>query len=87
MLKKVVFNVVIQFTSTQKGFGFKDRYGEPDQVLELLKFFQSDDQYSATLFGGVPTDWTDYNQEWSNVFSKFDIISPWMVGRYATGEQ
>jgi len=37
------------------------------------------------LFGGVPTDWRDYNQEWANVFQKYDIISPWTVGRYHNG--
>ena len=74
-----------------KGFGFTSRYGEADEVSGFLDFFKQNDKYSATLFGGVPTHWRELNGDsktdpkWADVYAKYDIISPWLVGRFRTG--
>lgn len=69
------------------GFGFKDRPGEPDQVLGLMADLR-DGPRAAWLIGGVPSGWRNANADsksgadWSGVYRSFDVISPWAVGRY-----
>jgi hypothetical protein len=69
------------------GFGFTDRPGTPQDALTVINQFKA---AGFTVMGGVPTYWRTLNNDsqsdpaWANVYRAFDIISPWMVGRYAT---
>lgn len=73
------------------GLGFVGRPGTPAQAVELITWLKSgaDPRYRVTLVGGVPTHWRTLSgdarpaPEWEDVYSSFDIISPWSVGRYS----
>ena len=39
-------------------------------------------KYRATLVGGVNDTWLSTKNEWSAVYNKMDVISPWSVGKY-----
>ena len=51
----------------------------------------ADPKYHVTLVGGVPTHWrlmtgdAKPDPEWAEIYTSFDIISPWSVGRYGDG--
>ncbi len=64
------------------GFGFSDRPGTPADLLKLIDFFHNNPEakYRATVMGGVNNDWRT-NTTWKDALGKFDVISPWMVGR------
>jgi hypothetical protein len=70
------------------GLGFKDRPGTVDQAKQLINYFQSTaaPKYRAYVVGGVPFDWRtgggDVKPGYSSVFDKYDLVSPWSVGRY-----
>ena len=67
------------------GMGFADREITLDDSLRLLKFFKG----NATTIGGVPTHWRTLGRDshkeagWAEVYRSFDIVSPWLVGRFA----
>ena len=74
------------------GFGFSTRPYRPEEIqvaLDLIDWFQNkaDMPYRVTLLGGVPAGWRNLGHSskkdpgWAEVFRKFDIISPWTVGR------
>jgi len=71
------------------GFGFYDRLGSPQQVAEIIDWFQNkaEDKYKATLMGGVPTGWRDLSRDskgasaWASIYRSYEVISPWAVGR------
>ena len=69
------------------GFGFTDRPGTPTDAQTVINFFKAT---GVTVMGGVPTYWrtltadSQTNAAWASVYSSFDIISPWSVGRYGT---
>ena len=49
----------------------------------LIDFFKADPKYGVTLIGGCQWWWRkEKEKEWAKVFRRFDIISPWSVGRY-----
>ena len=59
---------------------YSDRFG-PDLADKIVDFFKNDPKYSVTLIGGCQWWWrTEKNPEWSRVFRKFDVISPWNPG-------
>jgi hypothetical protein len=72
------------------GLGFKDRPGTAAQAKELIDYFQKDapPKYRVTLMGGVPYGWRtgtgSTKPGFGDVFTKFDIISPWSVGRFGS---
>ena len=72
------------------GFGFTDRPGTPQDALTVINQFKTN---GFTVMGGVPTYWrtlccdAQSDPAWTNVYRAFDIISPWMVGRYGTESQ
>jgi hypothetical protein len=66
------------------GFGFNDTnhpWSAAD-CLEVVQWFESQGCY---VMGGVPTYWrtgvSDSRAGYLGVYSAFDMISPWMVGR------
>jgi hypothetical protein len=59
---------------------YTDRFG-PDLAHRIIDFFKNDDRYAVTLIGGCQWYWRrETNPEWSKVFRRFDVISPWNVG-------
>jgi len=72
------------------GFGFRDRHVTPDQAERLIDFFKNnpDPRYRVTLMGGVPSRWRTLGRDsltdprWAAVYRSFDVLSPWMVGRF-----
>jgi len=75
------------------GAGFVGVPGTPDEVGALLSDLRSgsDGLVAATTVGGVPTAWRTLDQDaqsdpaWQAVYLRFDVISPWTVGRVASG--
>jgi hypothetical protein len=71
------------------GLGFQDRPWNPEQAEELIEFFKNDPEYGGVyLIGGVDPYWRTLggasrsDAAWSNIYRKFDAISPWNAGRY-----
>jgi hypothetical protein len=71
------------------GLGFNDRPWTVEQADELITFFESDPKYGGVyLIGGVDPYWrtlrgaSKTNAAWSNVYRRFDAISPWDAGRF-----
>ena len=73
------------------GFGFKDGVHPPvdsADALAIINWFKTNENYTATVFGGVPGSWRTLNGDsrtdsgWTDVYHAFDVISPWTVGRY-----
>ena len=72
------------------GLGFTDRPGTPAQANALIDWLTqtAPPQYRVTLAGGVPTHWRELNGDsktdpaWGAVYRRFDVIHPWMVGRF-----
>jgi hypothetical protein len=72
------------------GLGFSDRPGTAAQAAELIDYFKrsAPARYRATLMGGVPSRWRTLSVDsktdpaWRAVYRSFDVISPWMVGRF-----
>jgi len=70
------------------GFGFNGRPSDPAKALELIEWLQNGApvKYRACVMGGVNHNWrssVENNDEWSDVYRAFDVISPWSVGRFA----
>jgi hypothetical protein len=69
------------------GFGFDDTNHPWDAAdcLSVVQWFQSQGCY---VMGGVPTYWrtgvSDSRAGYLGVYSAFNMISPWMVGRIGT---
>jgi hypothetical protein len=74
------------------GLGFSDRPTTAAQAQQIVDWFKSGaaPKYRAWLVGGVPTHWRTLNGDaktnpaWAKVYTTFDVISPWAVGRYGT---
>jgi hypothetical protein len=59
---------------------FSDRF-DASFAAEIIDFFKRDLRYGATLVGGVNWPWReDKNLDWTRVYRRFDVISPWNVG-------
>lgn len=76
------------------GLGFEGaQYGrDPAEMLRLQALFKhAEPRYRATLFGGVPTGWRTSEGDaradaaYQAVYAGFDVVSPWMVGRFGSG--
>ncbi len=73
------------------GFGFDDRPGTPPLANELLDWLQRDAPMGERAFviGGVPSRWRTLTADsstdpaWADVYRRYDVISPWLVGRFA----
>jgi len=67
------------------GLGFTDRPGTAAQAAALIDWFH---QQGVYVIGGVPTNWRtgtgDSKTGFGDAYHKFDMISPWTVGRYGT---
>lgn len=72
------------------GYGFNDRPGTPAQAHALLDWLQQDapDGERAFVIGGVPSRWRTLTADshsdpaWAAVYRRYDVISPWLVGRF-----
>ncbi len=66
------------------GFGLNGRPGTPAMAEEIIDWFTRDapEPYRVTLKGGVDDKWQSHSPEWQAAYEKFDILSPWAVGRY-----
>jgi hypothetical protein len=79
------------------GLGFNDRPGSVDQAKSIIDWFKKNAPQNqlVTLVGGVPTYWrtlqagTDTKTEpgWADVYRSFDVINPWMVGRFKNEQE
>jgi len=65
------------------GFGFTDRPGNATGDLEIVNYFKNLGVY---VIGGVPTHWRTENDDskpgYLKVYTAFNMISPWLVGRF-----
>ena len=75
------------------GLGFNDRGHTPAAAQQVIDFFRNDPVYGGNLLvGGVPTYWrtltrdSDTNPDWGPVYRSWDVINPWMVGRFHDAE-
>lgn len=72
------------------GFGFSGRPDTPQQAQQVINFFKT---AGMTVMGGLPTYWrtrvndAQSNPAWAPVFRSFDVISPWLVGRYGNNSE
>jgi hypothetical protein len=66
------------------GFGFNDA-NHPWSAADCLSVVQWFKDQGCYVMGGVPTYWrtgvSDSRSGYQNVYSAFNMISPWMVGR------
>ena len=67
------------------GIGFTQHPGTPETSLRLLQQLRA--ITPITFVGGVPTHWRegtgDSKPGYEIVYSAMDVLSPWLVGRYA----
>ena len=75
------------------GLGFEGRGHTPALATQIVDFFKNDPTYGGNLvIGGIPTFWRTLNNDsesdpgWAAVYRSWDILNPWMVGRFADGE-
>ena len=68
------------------GLGFNGGLASPPSDGQtMINFFKS---AGCTVMGGVPTNWRTLNGDsqtnagWASVYRSFDVLSPWMVGRF-----
>lgn len=62
---------------------FSDRFST-NLAHQIIDFFKTDPTYGVTLVGGGEWWWrSETAPGWSNVFSRFDVYSPWNVGNYS----
>lgn len=72
------------------GFGIIGHPGTPVEVAALLTDLGAGNNglRAATTIGGVAADWSTLDGDaqadpaWTGVYRKFDVLSPWTVGRY-----
>ncbi|MGE0787402.1 MAG: glycoside hydrolase family 71/99-like protein [Sandaracinaceae bacterium] len=71
------------------GPGFTDRAVTPAVANALLDYFENDAPEPVTVMGGVPSSWRTLDGDsrpdpaWSAVYARYDVLSPWLVGRFA----
>lgn len=55
-----------------------------EHATEIIQWFTvgAPEKYRVTLKGGIDNKWRTHSAEWQTVYERFDIISPWAVGRY-----
>jgi hypothetical protein len=69
------------------GPGTEDNYpASPADALNLISYFKNN---KVTILGGVPYKWrtlespdSKTDKAWAEVYTSFNVISPWSVGRY-----
>ena len=65
------------------GMGFMDRPGDQATCIDVINWFKDQGCY---VIGGVPTWWresiSDSKTNFLDVYTNFDMLSPWMVGRF-----
>lgn len=72
------------------GFAGSNYVENVRDAQELINWFHygAEPKYQASLLGGVPSYWRTLSgdsrsePEWKNVYASFDVLSPWMVGRF-----
>ncbi len=74
------------------GFGFigEGVRGQAILVTDFLKYTRETDLH-ATILGGVPAYWRslvrDSKPQYEEIYKKFDILSPWTVGRISNDDE
>ena len=83
------------------GLGFINRPSgvTAEEGMDMIRRFKDPthpeykEKYAAYLIGGVPSRWyvpggdAFKDDAWREVYESFDVIQPWLVGRYRTVEQ
>jgi hypothetical protein len=71
------------------GLGFEGRGHTPALAHQILDFFQDDPVYGGNcVIGGIPAWWRERIRDsesdpgWDSAYRRFDVINPWMVGRF-----
>ena len=68
------------------GLAFSDRpEPAPDSLIALVKWLQTGApaKYQTTVMGGTNDNWRTVGDPWTSTATCVDIISPWLVGRFA----
>jgi len=65
------------------GLGHRDEFSST-QAGEIIQWLTVDapSKYLVTLKGGIDNKWQSHSSEWQAIYERFDVISPWAVGRY-----
>jgi hypothetical protein len=77
------------------GLGFTDRPGTPTEASQLIAALKAGGHGAprATVIGGIPSYWRTLNADsktdpaWLQAYHEFDVISPWMVGRFLNSSE
>jgi hypothetical protein len=70
------------------GVGSSDRPGTAEEMLALLQRLRHETAGGVTLLGSTATGWRTLDADskrdpaWARAYRAFDVLSPWMVGRY-----
>lgn len=70
------------------GVGANDRPGTAEEMLALLQRLRRETAGGVTLLGSTATGWRTLDADsmrdpaWAGAYRAFDVLSPWMVGRY-----
>ena len=65
------------------GLGHREEFSV-EQAAEIIQWLTVDapEKYLVTLMGGIDNKWQSHSSKWQAIYKKFDIVSPWSVGRY-----
>jgi len=65
------------------GLGHRDEFSAAS-AREIIQWLTEDapEKYLVTLKGGIDNKWRSHSSEWQAIYERFDVISPWAVGRY-----
>jgi len=66
------------------GFGLRDEF-TPELANRIIDWFTIDApaKYRVSLKGGIDDKWQTHSTAWIEVYKRFDVLSPWSVGRYS----
>ncbi|MCA9427117.1 MAG: hypothetical protein KC994_18700 [Candidatus Omnitrophica bacterium] len=72
------------------GLGFNGRGHTTATAAAIIDFFRNDPTYGGNfLVGGVPSRWrtltadSESDSGWATIYRSWDMINPWMVGRFS----
>jgi hypothetical protein len=66
------------------GIGHHEVSCSPEHAHEIIQWLTVDapEKYRVTIKGGMNTRWRTQPEEWQEVYRRYEIFSPWTVGRY-----